>query len=75
MAGPGESKMIHKVKNFSLGDIVKYDGERCKILAFPTRYSVFLINTRLKSGKFNHAKIPIRDIHKVDRRVKKTKWV
>lgn len=54
--------MIEKVKKFSVGDIVMYDGKRCKIIEFITRYSVYIENLEYGFGDFNTAKVSIRDI-------------
>ena len=53
---------IKKVKNFSVGNVVIHDGKRCKIVEFPTRYSVCIKNLECGIGDFSTAKISIRDI-------------
>ena len=55
-------KTIKKVKNFSIGDIVVYDGKRCEIIKFMTRYSVCIKNLEYLLGDFNTAKVSVRNI-------------
>jgi hypothetical protein len=53
---------IKKVKNFSVGDVVIYDGKRCKLVKFITRSSVFIKNLDYGPGDFSTAKVSVRDI-------------
>ena len=57
--------MIRKVKEFSIEDTIIFEGKKCKIIEFTTRYSVCIENLEYNSGDFNTAKISIRDIKKV----------
>ena len=53
---------IKKVKNFSVEDVVIHDGKRCKIVEFPTRYTVCIKNLEYDPGDFSTAKVSVRDI-------------
>lgn len=57
--------MMKKVKEFSVENIVLYDGKRCRITEFTTRYSVSIKNLEYKPGDFSTAKVSIQDIKKV----------
>ena len=59
-----ETQITGKVKEFSIGDIVLYDKTRCKIVSFPTRYSVFIKNLENKPSNFYTAKVSIREVNK-----------
>ena len=61
--------MIRQVKAHQVGQQYIYNGVLCRIVRFPTRYSVVLENIQPKPGIWSRCKTSVREFNKIASRI------